>query len=216
MSGNKQISEVLETYSYFLSLPFYTNHWTEACWKFADSFLPISTRQKQPPRAVLKKSCSENMHQIYRRTPMPKCDFNKDALQLYWNRTSIWNPYKVLLLILSKIKYENGLVEQWSNGLNVQWSSGWDASWSNGLKVKALDFQSTGPMFKTTGWLPGRLSLSSFKVDKISTRNFWELSKLPPQKGSSLEAVERHPYKGAIKFFLKRQFIKRYFSQTRI
>ena len=33
--------------------------------------------QKQPPRAVLKKSCSENMQQVYRRTPMPKSDFNK-------------------------------------------------------------------------------------------------------------------------------------------
>ena len=32
--------------------------------------------QKQPPRGVLKKRCSENMQQIYRRTTMPKCDFN--------------------------------------------------------------------------------------------------------------------------------------------
>ena len=28
------------------------------------------------------------MQQIYRRTTMPKCDFNKVALQLYWNRSS--------------------------------------------------------------------------------------------------------------------------------
>ena len=35
--------------------------------------------QKQPPRSVLKKRCSENMQQIYWRTPMPKCDFNKVA-----------------------------------------------------------------------------------------------------------------------------------------
>ena len=27
------------------------------------------------------KRCSENMQQIYRRTPMPKCDFNKVAKQ---------------------------------------------------------------------------------------------------------------------------------------
>ena len=39
--------------------------------------------QNQPPRGVLKKRCSENMQQIYRRTPMPKCDFNKVAIQLY-------------------------------------------------------------------------------------------------------------------------------------
>ena len=30
-------------------------------------------------------------------------------------------------------------------------------------QVKALDSQSTGPVFKTTGWLQGRYSLSSFR-----------------------------------------------------
>ena len=30
------------------------------------------------------------MQQICRRTPMPKCDFNKAAKQLYWNHTSVW------------------------------------------------------------------------------------------------------------------------------
>ena len=34
---------------------------------------------------------------------------------------------------------------------------------SNGLVVKALDSQSRGPVFKTTGWLQGRLSLSSLQ-----------------------------------------------------
>ena len=34
-------------------------------------------------RAVLTKKCSENRQQIYRRTPMPKCDFNEVAWQLY-------------------------------------------------------------------------------------------------------------------------------------
>ena len=42
-----------------------------------------SSNQKQPSRGVLIKRCSEKMQQIYRRTPMPKCDFNKVALQLY-------------------------------------------------------------------------------------------------------------------------------------
>ena len=32
--------------------------------------------QKQQSRGVLRKRCSKNMQQIYRRTPMPKCDFN--------------------------------------------------------------------------------------------------------------------------------------------
>ena len=38
--------------------------------------------RKQPPRGVFKKIYSENMQQIYSRRPMPKCDFNKVALQL--------------------------------------------------------------------------------------------------------------------------------------
>ena len=35
--------------------------------------------QKQSSKGVLRKRCSENMRQIYRRTPMLKCDFNKVA-----------------------------------------------------------------------------------------------------------------------------------------
>ena len=39
--------------------------------------------QKQPSRGVLSKRCYENIQQIYRSTPIPKCDFNKVAMQLY-------------------------------------------------------------------------------------------------------------------------------------
>ena len=35
--------------------------------------------QKQPSRGVLKKRCSEDMQQIYRRIPIPKCHFNNGA-----------------------------------------------------------------------------------------------------------------------------------------
>ena len=37
---------------------------------------------QQPPRGVPRKWCSEKMQQIYRRTPMLNCDFNKVAKQL--------------------------------------------------------------------------------------------------------------------------------------
>ena len=47
--------------------------------------------QKQPPRCVLKKKCSENMQQIYRRTPMPKCVFNQ--------RTALGGCFLILLLM---------------------------------------------------------------------------------------------------------------------
>ena len=39
--------------------------------------------QKQPSRGVLRKGCYENMQQIYRRTLMPKCNFNKVALHFF-------------------------------------------------------------------------------------------------------------------------------------
>ena len=45
---------------------------------------------KQPPRDVPWKNCSGNTRQMYRRTPMPKCEFNKVPLQLYWNHTLTW------------------------------------------------------------------------------------------------------------------------------
>ena len=39
--------------------------------------------QKQLSMDVLIKRYSENMQQIYGKTPMPKCDSNKVAMQLY-------------------------------------------------------------------------------------------------------------------------------------
>ena len=44
--------------------------------------------QKQTSKSVHITSCSEIMYEIYRRTPVLKCDFNKVAKQLYWNHTS--------------------------------------------------------------------------------------------------------------------------------
>ena len=53
-----------------------------------DTFL-----QKQPLRGVLRKTCSENMQQIYRRTPISKCDFNKVALQHLLLRTPLGGSF---------------------------------------------------------------------------------------------------------------------------
>ena len=49
-----------------------------------------SKLQQQLSRGVLRKKCSENMQQIYRRILIPKCDFNNVALQFYWNCTTTW------------------------------------------------------------------------------------------------------------------------------
>ena len=46
-------------------------------------FLPAKKTQKQPSRCVLRKRSSKNMLQIYRRTPIPNCGFNKFAKKLY-------------------------------------------------------------------------------------------------------------------------------------
>ena len=49
----------------------------------------MSSFQKQPSRDALRKGCPKNMKQIYRRTPMAKCDFNKVAMQVnYVNNAS--------------------------------------------------------------------------------------------------------------------------------
>ena len=57
--------------------------------KLLTSITAIANKQKQPSRGVLRKICSQNMQQIYRRapmlkcdfsTPMPKCDFSKATL----------------------------------------------------------------------------------------------------------------------------------------
>ena len=50
---------------------------------FKMNHVGLSIVQKQSSRGVLKKRCSENIQQIYRRTPIAKCHLNKVALQLY-------------------------------------------------------------------------------------------------------------------------------------
>ena len=61
-----------------------------------------------------------------------------------------------------------------------------------GLVVKALDSQSRSLVFKTTRWLQGQLSLSSFIIPGISG-NLAVKIKLPPQSRSSIEVVEPYP-----------------------
>ena len=58
----------------------------------------VNLIQKQPSIGVLIKRCPENMQRIYRRAPMPKCDFIRVALQLYKN------TYQGLLLLITLTK----------------------------------------------------------------------------------------------------------------
>ena len=56
---------------------------TETRTLWCKSLFSCFNNQKQSSRGVLKKRCSENTQQTYRRTPKPNCDFNNIALQLY-------------------------------------------------------------------------------------------------------------------------------------
>ena len=47
------------------------------------SVMNTSDKSSRPEVGVPRKRYSENIQQIYRRTPMPRCDFNKVASQLY-------------------------------------------------------------------------------------------------------------------------------------
>ena len=53
--------------------------------KFSNS--TVMKVEKQPSSGILRKRCSENMQQIYRRTSMPKYDFDKVVKA---SHTSAW------------------------------------------------------------------------------------------------------------------------------
>ena len=70
----------------------------------------ISNEQKQLTRGVLRKRHPENIYQIYRRTLMPECDFNKVIYEfieitlrhgcspVYFQHIFIWIPWDVSIL----------------------------------------------------------------------------------------------------------------------
>ena len=49
------------------------------------------------------------MQEIYRRTLTPKCNFNKVALQLYWNDTSAWVFSRKFVVYFQNSFYEEHL-----------------------------------------------------------------------------------------------------------
>ena len=86
-----QVCVMISIIKYFLRFSKRTVDYQIDCRLFLQQkILNKDSLQKQPSRGVLRKRCSINMQQIYRRTPMPKCDFNKVPLELYSNRTSAW------------------------------------------------------------------------------------------------------------------------------
>ena len=88
-----------------------------------------SLYQRQPSRSVLRKMCSENMQQIYRITPMPKCDL----LNLHLNMG-------VLLLItwLSEICLMSLVVLFWN--FQLLWSHSKNI-WMSALVTIIITFE---------------------------------------------------------------------------
>ena len=62
--------------------------------------------QKQPSRRVVRKWCSENMQQIYRRTLIPKCDFNKVAASFHstFLKKHLWRAASALIICSNQIR----------------------------------------------------------------------------------------------------------------
>ena len=54
--------------------------------------------QKQPTRGVLRKSCSENMQQIFRRTSTPKCDFVEILLRHGYSPVNLLHIFRTFFL----------------------------------------------------------------------------------------------------------------------
>ena len=59
-------------------------------WIIFGLTLIYSVSSEESLQRYFRNKCSEYMQQIYKRTPMTRCDFKKVAKQFYWNHTSAW------------------------------------------------------------------------------------------------------------------------------
>ena len=134
----------------------------------------LSKSQKQPPRGVPRKRCSGNTLQIYKRTPMPKCDYNNVTLHPWQGcppvnlrpifrthfprNTSGWLPLKSWCWFIKRIEIR---VSQFPSNLPSM------KYWPNSWKTKVHDkvFLSGPKIFKTV-WvlqtIPELIIMSSY------------------------------------------------------
>ena len=81
---------------------------------FKKKYDALKKVEKQPLRGVPRKRFSENMQQIYRRTPMPKCNFIEIVLRYGCSPVNLLHIFRIPLL---KSTSERLLlkVEEWSS-----------------------------------------------------------------------------------------------------
>ena len=135
------------------------------------------------------KSSHQNWCKIKHSVKRLKCSRRKEAYQepagfmgeihmLIVNIANIAHPVllpKNSCMSVAIIRWCHKNVAHGGRGLTLNELRLWFLD-CHSLVVKVLDSQSRSPVFKTTGWLQGRLSLHPSEVDKMSTRNFWELN----------------------------------------
>ena len=104
--------------------------------------ISLSVFQKQSPRGVLKKRCSENIQQMYRRTPMPKCNFNKISCKFaayFQNTVSYEYLWVAASCVLPHISNISERIMYCTKKMNftfcaVQLKVSWMLSYQNGLQ----------------------------------------------------------------------------------
>ena len=108
-SSNKQCYQFLFSNTFYLNVSFlYSLKMSENLWtiglKWVKKWALVTKNglenQKQPPRGALRKRCSEDMRQIYRRAPKPKCETASGKPYLRKMSHSQWNlHYKYIQMI---------------------------------------------------------------------------------------------------------------------
>ena len=89
--------------------------------------------QKRPSMRVLIKRCSENMKQIYRRTAMPKCDFNSNFIEItLWHGCYPVNLLHIFRTTFPKNNFRTTFPKNNSRGLLLHAS----LSWMRGKNIK--------------------------------------------------------------------------------
>ena len=59
------------------------------------TIIALPDLQKQPPKCVLRqRKISENMRQIYGRTPIPKCDFDNFAMKPHFDMGALLHLWR--------------------------------------------------------------------------------------------------------------------------
>ena len=158
--------------------------------------------QKQPSTGAFIKKCPENMQQIYRRTPMPKGDFQKVVLQIYWNHTSAWMFSCNLLHIFRTPLYKNTF-------------------WGKLLSLQKVCFKTSNSFYR------GRISLPSILITekinpqqryhqnyKMISRMQWTAVKSPFEASPLIKKMHTHDSSRHFSYMIfnyimdKRHFVK--------